>query len=86
MVSNEIHKYIIRTNGEMVLKNIQLNNSTLSIAEVGDYAGEEGRWVQVGHRRWRCSHCGSIVAGKTPKYCDSCGSRNEKNWESPRYV
>lgn len=86
MENKEIHKYCVRTNDVMVLKNIQLNNGALSITEIGDFAGEEGRWVQVGRRRWHCSHCHSIVTGKTPKYCGDCGSRNEITWESPKYV
>ena len=80
----ERHKYLVVTNDELVLKNIQINNGALSIHEVGDYCGEEGRWIRVygrfGAKEWECSHCHSRF--KTPgRYCNVCGARNEEDWE-----
>ena len=84
-MAQERRKYVVITNDDMVLKNIQLNNSVLSIKELPDYSGEEGRWERIGSRfgkpKWACTRCRS-VSNREARYCNVCGSRNKVEWES----
>ena len=78
-MAKEIHRYCVRTNNELVLKNIQLNNACLSMVELEDYAGEEGMWVvDTNYLRYtaRCNRCGWRTHNRNARYCDMCGSRN----------
>ena len=78
-MAKEIHRYCVRTNNELVLKNIQLNNSCLSMVELEDYAGEEGLWkVDTNYLRFTvyCSRCGWRTHNRHAKYCEACGSHN----------
>lgn len=83
METRERHRYCVTTSNDMVLKNIQLNNSALSIIELEDFAGEDGKWVKTPEDLGRTRHCSRCwgVDKRPAKYCRYCGSRNMEVYE-----
>ena len=72
-------KYLVKTEGPLILKDIMLQNQVLSIKtlETANNVGEEGCWI-VKKSFWsseiRCGLC-ECTADAITDFCPHCGAR-----------
>ena len=71
-------KYIVITDQPIVLEKIRLQgHNEIRQLEDNDYLGESGKFIEIAGA-WICPKCGqSFGIWYPPKYCISCGCRNE---------